>query len=217
MEISWEIKGAHQYENLYKSGIVENKHFHRTYELIKNLTYNTQYLEFINNGLGQKIHATIKTELIKTFVITGMSIVESILYYFIKSEGMQKTVDFEEIATMGSNEKVVQGKTLKVETKIFQKIDTPLEIEMTLDSMLKKTEKKKLFGDDHSIYAELNRLRKLRNKIHLYYIEENLDHDWNNFNEKELRMMKKSLRKILFSDRFKDGSDLKEQLLDFLG
>ena len=118
---------------------------------------------------------------------------------------------------MCSNEKAVQGKTLKVETKIFQKIDPPIEVEMTLDSMLKKTEKKKLFGDDHSIYAELNRLRKLRNKIHLYYIEENLDHDWNNFNEKELRMMKKSLRKILFSDRFKDGSDLKEQLLDFLG
>ncbi len=74
-----------------------------------------------------------------------------------------------------------------------------------------------MFGDDHSIYAALNQLRKLRNKIHLYYIEENLDHDGNNFNTKELRMMKKSLKKILFSDRFRDDGDVKEELLDFLG
>ncbi len=77
-------------------------------------------------------------------MIIGISIVESILYCFIKSEDRQKMVDFEEIATMGSNEKVAQGKTLKAETKIFQKIDPPMEVEMTLDSMLKKNEKKEI-------------------------------------------------------------------------
>ena len=87
---------------------------------------------------------------------------------------------------------------------------------MNFDSMLKKIEKKKLFGDDHSVYSELNRLRKLRNKIHLYVIEEKLDHDFNNFGANEVSLMKKSLNKILYSEKFKLRTKDKDVILDFL-
>lgn len=216
MDIFWSVKKVKEYEQLYGSGIVANAFFQRTYALIKNLSYNTQYLEFIDNALKLEIHSTIRTEFIKTFVTTGISIVESILYYFIKSEGLQKKEDFEEFTTITSNEKQVDESVLKVETKIFKKLPVAREVEMNLDSMLKKTEDKKLFGDDHSIYSQLKRLRKLRNKIHLYLIEEQLDHDMNNFKENEMIMMKKSLLKILFSERFALKSSEKERLLNFL-
>lgn len=216
MDIFWNIKGVSNYERLYGSGITENTCFHRNYELVKNLSYNSQYLEFLDKAIKEDIHVTLKTEFIKTFVIIGISIVESVLYYFIKSEGLQKKEEFEEITTMNSNEKKVDETILKVETTIFRKLEKPKEVEMNFDSMLKKIEGKKLFGDDHTVYSELNRLRKLRNKIHLYAIEEKLDHDFNNFNTKEVNMMKKSLIKIMYSEKFKLNTKEKDIILDFL-
>ena len=121
MDIFWEIKGVNHYERLYDSGIVGNKSFNRNYELVKNLSYNTQYLEFLNKALKEEIHATLRIEFIKTFVIIGISIVESILYYFIKSEGLQKKDEFVEMVTITSNEKTVDETILKVETTIYKK------------------------------------------------------------------------------------------------
>ncbi len=178
-DIFWNVKDVAKYENFFETGIKENDQFHRTYELVKNLSYNMQYLEFISNVLKREIHTVINTELIKTFVITGMSVIESILYYAIKSKNLHKTDPFEEIAVFNSNEKKINGVIVKVETRLLKKLKENKEVEMNLNSMLQKTEKNKLLGDDHSIYRKLNHLRKLRNKIHLYLIEENLANDYN--------------------------------------
>jgi hypothetical protein len=62
----------------------------------------------------------------------------------------------------------------------------------------------------------LKNLRKLRNKIHLYDIQTNLDHDLNNFNTLELELMRETLRDILFSDKFSFSMDLKKKLFCYL-
>ena len=215
-DIFWDVKGVVSYEVFFDSGIKENEMFHRTYELVKNLSYNVQYLEFINNVLKKEIHKVIEIELIKTFVITGMSIIESILYYAIKSENLHKTDPFEEITVINSNQKKVNGVFIKVETRLLKKLKENREVEMNLNSMLKKTEKHKLLGDDHSIYKELNHLRKLRNRIHLYVIEENLDHDFNCFGKSELKLIRKSLKKVLYSDLFESSIEKRNDLFEFI-
>ncbi len=214
--IFWNVKNVTKYEAFFDTGIKENDQFHRTYELVKNLSYNIQYLEFISNVLKRENHAVINTELIKTFVITSMSVIESILYYAMKSKNIHKTNAFEEIAIINSNEKKINGVFIKVETRLLKKMKENKEVEMNLNSMLQKTEKNKLFGDDRSIYRQLNHLRKLRNKVHLYLIEENLDHDFNSFGHDEISLMKKSLRKVLFSELFKTEKNKREELFDFL-
>jgi hypothetical protein len=215
-DIYWDIKDVHNYESFYESGIIECSSFPRRYELVKNLSYNTQYLEYLTKTLNKNLHSTIKVETIKTFVLTGMSIIESILYYAIKSQNLHKTLDFEEVTRVDSNLKKLNGAQIKVETVILRKIQTPKEMEMNLDFMLKKTETKKLLGDNPKLYRKLNHLRKLRNKIHLYLIGENLDHDYNNFNNKEYDLMQGSLRVVFYSELFNYQSQKKQLLFDFL-
>ncbi|MEY1638348.1 hypothetical protein [Tenuifilum osseticum] len=215
-DIFWDVKDVVLYENFFNTGIIGNDQFHRTYELVKNLSYNLQYLEFISKALKRDTHSVIRTELIKTFVITGISVIESILYYVLKSKNLHKTEPFEEIALINSNEKKVNGVFIKVETRLLKKLEENKEVEMNLNSMLQKTEKNNLLGNDHSIYTQLNHLRKLRNKIHLYLIEENLDHDWNSFNNNEMTLMKKSLHKILFSELFNYETEERKNLFDFI-
>jgi hypothetical protein len=215
-DIFWDVKDVVKYEIFFDTGIKKNKQFHRTYELVKNLSYNLQYLEFISKVLKRETHSVIRLELIKTFVITGMSVIELILYYVLKSKNFHKTEPFEEIALMNSNEKKLNGVIIKVETRLLKKLNENKEVEMNLNTMLKKTEKNILLGDDHSIYSQLNHLRKLRNKIHLYLIEENLGHDWNSFRNKEVSLMKKSLQKVLFSGLFNIETEKRKELFDFL-
>lgn len=215
-KIFWNIKSVIVYEDFFNSGIIENSEFHNNYALVKNLSYNIQYLEFLDNTLKEEIHATLRMEFIKTYVIIGMSIIESVLYYFLKSNKLHKTNNYREITTLNTNDKKVGQTWLRAETKLFEKIDIPIEVEMNLDSMLKKAESHKILGNDNSIYIELNRLRKLRNKIHLYLIEQKLDTDWNNFQDNELNMIKSSLRKVIFSSVFNQEDQRKKELFDFL-
>lgn len=215
-EIYWNIKDVHKYESYYESGIIECLNFPRRYELVKNLAYNTQYLEYLTKLLGKNLHSTIRVETIKTYVLTGMSVIESILYYVIKSQNLHKTQEFEELTRVESNLRKVNGSQIKVETVIFKKIPKPKEVEMNLDFMLKKTESKKLLGENHEVYKKLKHLRKLRNKIHLYLIGANLDHDHNNFRQKEYELMQAALKVVFYSDLFKKPKNSRQQLFDFL-
>lgn len=218
MDKFYGIKSITNYDNFFDSGIKTNKHFNKTYALIKNLGYNCQYLEHITNMLNERksLHVSIITELVKTYVITGVSIIESILYYILKSNNLHKQNDYKLISKVTANDKEVEGSMLRIETHILKKMDEPQEEEMTLDSMLKKIESKKLLGPNIEIYKELNHLRKLRNKIHLYAIESTLDHDYNNFSDKEFDLIRKSLQVILFSTFFSLDKEYKEKLFDFL-
>ena len=71
-------------------------------------------------------------------------------------------------------------------------------------------------GDDHQVYKDLNHLRKLRNKIHIYSIERELDTDWNNFSTKEYSLMKKSIKSIIDSSAFLNPQSEKNKIFNFL-
>ncbi|MFT6963553.1 MAG: hypothetical protein ACJAWV_003290 [Flammeovirgaceae bacterium] len=213
--IFWDIKDIHNYESLYNSGIAHDEGGSKRYEIVKNLSYSTQYLEFINNTLKENIHSVVSTQLTKTFVIVGMGIVESILHYFINIEGLQKTTQYKEKGVL-SNEKRIDEVFWRIETRMLEKVDQPINEKMDLNYMLKKARKGKMFGDDLSIYDTFDFLRKNRNRVHLQIVKGDLDHDFNNFRRDALNLMKESLKGILYSSKFNMNKIRKDEVLDFL-
>src|SRR5438270_196630 len=103
---------------------------------VSNIAYNLQYLEFLNHLLTEKnLHATVLNQTQKTFIITGMSVIEAILWYVLCENGMQKTEAWEEIKKL-SPLPFKEGKTeFLVHTTILKKRDEPIEVEMRLEPM----------------------------------------------------------------------------------
>jgi len=173
------------------------------YELRRNIAYNIQYLQYIEFTFSD-LHLTsvIWTQSVKSFIITGIGIVEAILYYVLRVNGFHRENSWKLLRKVPTNEFHADQSILKVENHIFQRLETPVEEEMTLDAMLKKIESRKLLGEDLELYKQLSYLRKLRNRVHLHLVERDLDTDWNNFNRNELNIMKSVLQKIFLGPLF---------------
>ena len=172
---------------------------------ISNIAYNLQYLEFLNYLLTEKeknLHATVLSQTQKTFIITGMSVIEAILWYVLRKNGMKKTDEWEEVKKLSPHQ-FKEGETeFLMQTTILKKRDEPIEVEMPLDSMIKRVESKKLLGVDHQVYRNLNYLRQLRNKVHIHAVQNDQDTDWYLFDSREFKLMKKVLLSVLASNLF---------------
>lgn len=175
------------------------------------------YLEFLDKCLSEKYtHSVVKSHLIKTFVITGMGIIESVFYLALKQSDQFAKTEWSEAAGFISNPKTFSGDELKAETIVYKKLKAPKEIDMNLDSMIKKVQSKQVFGTNHVLYSEINGLRRLRNKIHLHVIEKSYDHDFNSFGQAEIKLMKRNLLLILSSDLFKGAYQTADKMFPFL-
>lgn len=215
MAIISDVKTVAQYEIFVESGIKKNNQFIRTYEINKNISYSFTYIEYLTNKIREEGNFVIKSQLYKSYIITGMAIVECIFHYLIKSKGLNKTILFREISKFKTNSKEVLGKEIKVETVLSEKLSIPIEDEITLDKMIKIAEKHKLLGQNQeATYSRLGRLRKLRNKIHLH-ISDYLEHDFNSFTMREAVIMKEILKVVIYSDIFEAYKN-KEELFDFI-
>ncbi|WP_143073020.1 hypothetical protein [Parapedobacter indicus] len=196
------VKPINSFRDFFDTGIKINKAFPRTYELINNIAYATQYLEYLSKKINNEGHSVILTHLYKTYLITGMGIIEAILLYFLKSENLQKQRDFVLVDTFSSNYKLIKGKWYKTDTVFYLRLDSPKDDEMNLDYMIRRVEKKEVLGKNQDLYKSLNYLRKLRNKVHMHLIDKHLDTDYNNFNSKQYEIMKSALLQVFSSERF---------------
>ncbi len=175
----------------------------KTYELKKNLAYNMQYLRYLTETLEQlNLSSVLITQTYKIFIITGIGIIECILYYLIVSHELHKQTVWEKIKEIDTNEIRSPYGVFKIKNILYRKKSKPIEEEITFHFLIKKAEKKYLLGHDHDIYKQLNYLRKLRNKIHIHIIERGYDTDWNNFNRDNYKIMGKVLYRILASSLF---------------
>jgi hypothetical protein len=151
-----------------KTGIPDNGllPYHRAF--IKNIGYSLQYLDFLDHEMKyRKFHSTISVHLCKTFIITGMGIVEALLWYALEKDAHKL-----------------------LEQKETQKPNVRRE---SLNNMIRNIESKKLLGDNAQIYGGLNQLRVFRNRIHIRGIQHNTDTDWLTIGDKEVVLMKKTL------------------------
>lgn len=183
--------------------------FIHVYALRKNISYNLQYLEFIDRYLSDlKLSTVIITQTYKMFILVGCSIVESLLdYLLIKSGHHAKTIWKLDLIAHG-NEKPFNDKRIKVDSHIYTRLSTPKWEEMTFDAMIKKAEKKKILGSSNpNIYPRLKHLRKLRNKVHLQSIDEPTDTDWNSFPPSELHAMAEVIHLIFTGSLFRPSKE----------
>ncbi|MDD3262588.1 MAG: hypothetical protein PHR61_01970 [Candidatus Absconditabacteria bacterium] len=185
------------YEGLISKKIIRPSNSSQEYVIIKNICYNIQYLDMLNQIDSIKylpdnnLHIVYRTMNIKTFIITATSIIEAILFYELKTRGKTKDT-WQKVASFSNP---IDDET-KIDSIIYKK-GKPFDKEMKLDQMKEIAQNEKIFGDDNKIYGYINTLRKLRNKIHLHIGSTNLDTDWNKFNKKDFQLCQESLGNIL--------------------
>lgn len=159
----------------------------------KNIVYNLEYLEYIQLQIDElKLHSVIKKMLYKNYIIISMSIIECIFHTILKKNDSFRKRGWELVRKVSSNNFTDETGEYKLETNIYKKI-IPVDDEMNFDSIIKKIEKKKFLDLEHTTFPYINKLKKLRNKVHLQINDHNYDNDWHNFNETDYLWMKYTL------------------------
>lgn len=201
--------GVDAMHSLLRQGIKkENAVLSHGYAFVRNIAYNLQYLEYLNYVLSEtELHVTVRTLTQKTFVITGMSIVEAILWFVLKSSGHQRKDAWEVTQELDTKTFEDQGSKYKISNVISKQRPEPVDVEMTLDAMIKRVESKKLLGLDGQVYKDLNYLRKLRNRVHIHAVQHDKDTDWYSFNNREVELMRGVLGSVLRSELFAPDED----------
>lgn len=186
------------------------------YAYKRNIAYNLQYLQFLNWTLTEtRLHSTVYVLTVKTFIITGISVIESILWYVIKKNGVQPKQEWELAQESVSNPFQCEEITHRHVTQLMRKLDTPLEPDMTLDAMIKKVSSRRLLGVNNELYGQLKYLRKLRNKVHIHAVQHGRETDWWSFDWKQFKLMKSVLGSVLRSPLF-DPLPEHEYIIGFL-
>lgn len=163
--------------------------------LIDNIAYSLQYLEFLEKEFAElNVSSVIYTMLVKSYTITAMSIMEGIFTNIIKSNGWWKQNDEEVVFTAKTSQHHDEIQVI-VKTEISKKIP-PVNDMMTLDEMIKcLRHHHEGLAVNHLVYPALNRLRDLRNRIHLQKGDTYNDHDYNAFDFK----VKVEVQEILYT------------------
>lgn len=173
--------------------------------LVDNLAYNLQYLQFLEKEFSElELSSVINSMLVKTYVITGVSIIEAIFFLIIQKNGWQKKVDEEIVLNSKAQQKDKNGNELIIRTTISKKVEPHLDI-MTFDSMTKCLKRHhKALSVDHLLYPQIDRARSLRNRVHLQIGDSQNDHDYNAFDIKVKEEMSNILYSILCSSKVTD-------------
>lgn len=175
--------------------------------LNSNFAYSMQYIEYIEKQLDElKLSEVLLTMLYKSYIITGMGIIELLFVYLLKSNGQWNKTEWEEYTTFISNPTGSGDEITKAETTIYRKV-APYDMRMNLDSMIKKIEKKHIITIDHGVFPALKRLRELRNRVHLQAGEGAYDHDYNSIGSQEIQTMRRILFAVLTAPEVCNNTD----------
>ncbi|WP_339721943.1 hypothetical protein [Marinomonas primoryensis] len=204
---NWYPRPITQLESLLGNAIYSGRGYEHCYALKKNLAYNLQYIEFQDRVLQDiKLSSVLQTQTIKTIVLVGAGIVESILHFMLIVNKAHSTTEWREKTKFKGNPKKVDGIQVKIDTILYEKLDSPKLKHMTFDAMIKSAKAKFIFGKEAIIYEKLEGLRVLRNKVHLQIINEPTDTDWNSFDLMHLSDICKLLF-VIFRNVFTPDKD----------
>lgn len=156
--------------------------------LLKNLTYNMQYIEFLEKEFKElEVSSVLTAMLTKTYVITSVSILEAIFANLVWKNGLW-LMDHKH-----------PDKPAK-EIKLFRLIQI---LEKHPD----------ILNRDPAFYKKLKALKELRNKIHLQSPKDSKDHDYTAFEDETLKLeMGAVLYEILTSKVITDAPECFEFL-----
>ncbi|MCO4524744.1 hypothetical protein Si107_00042 [Streptococcus infantarius subsp. infantarius] len=184
-------------------------------EIRRNVGYSLQYLEFLDLQIKElKMSSVIEAMVYKNYVITSVSVIESLLEQIIHFNNLQATEYYEvQKDSIDSNEfKDIDGKYKKIRTQILVKLDKPKKVPMKFDDIIKKikskNKKNKFLQLEYDEILALDRFRKLRNKVHLSNVEKSKT-NWHEFKESEYITVKFLLYSIL-SDKSLENEDTQD-------
>jgi hypothetical protein len=166
---------------------------------IRNICFSFQYMEYIKQNINSNPHPLIVNQLTKTFIISGCSAIESILWMLLKGNDINRKITWTELQRRETNRFRDEGKEYKFEVAHYRKLDEPVDAEMKFIDMCKIAEKSKILGGNSDIYAKLNHLRKLRNRIHIHAVQHDRDNDFWTFSKEDLAVMELVLIAVLNS------------------
>ena len=174
-------------------------------ELRQNISYSLQYMQFLELEFKElRLSNVMYTMLCKTYVITGMSILEGIFSNIIKSNGWWKQTNLESLGETTANETNFGDEKYVVRTEILKKVDK-YDLQMTLDEMINKlVHHHEALGIKHLDYPVMRRLKQMRNRVHLQAISGPNDHDYNAFDWRSKTEMQTILYHVLTSPKIAD-------------
>lgn len=186
--------------SVYKDSFNLDMSIEKSEALRSNLAYSMQYLEFLEKEIEElKLSEVLYMMLVKTYVVTGMSILEGLFVNIVKSNGWWKTSNLESLGSTQANETQFGSGKLVVKTELLKKVD-PYPLQMNLDDLIKILSKHHdALKVNHLVYPALKRLKDLRNRVHLQKADDRLDHDYNAFNFHVKNEMSAILYEILTS------------------
>jgi hypothetical protein len=188
---------------------------HRAY--VRNIAYSLQYIDHLLDELGRAdLRRTLHSQTCKAVVVVGMGVVEAILWYLLLTTGQAHTKKWTEIKKLETPAFDQSGHKLRIVNVVEQELNPPQLDEMTLDTMVKRAEKRALLGSlEHAVYGHLKTLRQLRNRVHIHSVQHDADTDWFSFTGREVALLLNALRSILSLTLFQPTPDHLE-LLSFL-
>jgi hypothetical protein len=162
-----------------------------------NFAYSMQWIEYLEKQLSElKLSSVVEKMLYKSYIVTGMGIIESLFVFILRLNNKWKQSEWTEYASTKSNVKSIAGKPTRIDIMLNEQVEK-YDLPMDLDSMIKTIEKSNLLTLDHAAYPALKKLRELRNRVHLQIGDSSYDHDYTNFRIDDLQMMRRILYHIL--------------------
>jgi len=196
--------------------ICSEQGYEHYYALRRNIVYNLQYMEFQDRVLQDlKLSSVIKVQTIKTMILIGCGIIESILHFLLIKTKIHSSSEWRKKTEFKGNQKKLDGKFVRIDTIIYEKLESEELKHMTFDAMIKCAKSHNVLGKNKEMYEKLETLRVIRNKVHLQVINNPTDTDWNTFRFNDLSNMFKVLFSILVSSLF-SPNDNESMLFEYM-
>ena len=207
----WNPRSVDSLDSLLGNVIHRGCGFVNVYALRRNIAYNLQYLEFLETLFREvSMTSVVWKQNVKSFIIVGSGIVESLLTFLLIRVDEYQTTEWELVRIMPGQQKKCEDTFERIDSHIYRRLPSPQREEMTFDAMLKKSEAKRLLGHNHTVYADLKRVRRLRNRVHLQTIDHPTDTDWNAFSFTDLCAMARTIHEIFTGPVFSPTTEQKE-------
>jgi hypothetical protein len=202
--------------NEFFQRLINDKSVSHKYELRRNLAYNMQYLQYLSYTIDElDMSSVIITQTFKSFIITGVSVIEGIFHYLILKHDLQRKNHWDNVKELTSSEYGEAGSVYRHITTVQRKRASPEPIGMSFERMARRVEEKKLLGGSSTYYRRLHALRKLRNRVHLQLVDDAFDTDWKAFNRPDFDSMQELLYDLLSGSLFKP-TKAQLDMLEFL-
>ena len=207
----WHPTLVREFEEILSRGIFEGMNR----ELRKNIVYSLQYLQFLQLELEEfHLHDVVKKQLIKTYIITAMSIIEGVFHHVVIEKGYQKKLEWKIIGTpKHTNVFQEDSVTKKHIITTEMKLQKPENDRMDFEYLITKVQEKKLISLSGRKYPKLKALKRLRNKVHLHVIRYENDTDYLGISDNDYLLARYYLYAVLTDKSF---SPTKNSALDFI-